>query len=79
MHWTACYQNDCLNQQVKVMIDSVATGNFMDPKFKKWLRILGIKKMQPESILGLNGEDLGGHLTNKLGFVPMAVMGHFYR
>ena len=28
----------------------------------------------PEPILGLNGEDLGDHLMDESGFVPMAVM-----
>ena len=65
-----------LSQLAKVMIDSGATKNYMNPIFKEQLKILGIKKTTPEPISGLNGEDLGGHLTDELGFVPMAVMGH---
>ena len=48
----------------------------MDPRFKEQLGILGIEKARPEPISGLNGEDLGGHLTVESGFVPMAVAGH---
>ena len=58
------------------MIDLDTTGNYMNPIFKKQLKILGIKKAMPESISGLNSENLGGYLTDKSGFVPMAVMGH---
>ena len=65
-----------LSQSAKVMIDSGATGNYMNPTFKEQLKILGIKKATPEPISGLNSEDLGGHLTDESGFVPMAVMGH---
>ena len=70
------FEEQVLNQSAKVMIDSGATGNYMNPIFKEQLKILGIKKAAPEPISGLNSEDLGGHLTDKLGFVPMAVMGH---
>ena len=58
------------------MIDLGTTGNYMNPIFKKQLKILGIKKTILEPISGLNSEDLGGHLTDESGFVPMAVMGH---
>ena len=30
----------------------------------------------PEPISGLNNKDLGDHLTDKSGFVPMTVMGY---
>ncbi|KAF7139709.1 hypothetical protein CNMCM5793_007503 [Aspergillus hiratsukae] len=54
-----------------------ATGNYMHPRFKDQLKILGIKKAQPEPILGLNGENLGTHLlTDESGPVTMIVMGH---
>ena len=65
-----------LSQSAKVMIDSGTIGNYMNPIFKKQLKILGIKKATPEPISGLNSEDLGGHLMDESGFVPMAVMSH---
>jgi transposase InsO family protein len=66
-----------LGQSTAVMVDSGATGNYMHPRFKDQLKILGIKKAQPEPILGLNGENLGTHLlTNESGPVTMIVMGH---
>ena len=58
------------------MIDLGTTGNYMNPIFKKQLKILGIKKTILEPISGLNSEDLGGHLTDKSGFVPIAVIDH---
>ncbi|KAI9038428.1 retropepsin-like aspartic protease [Aspergillus affinis] len=66
-----------LNQNARVMVDSGATGNFMDPRFQEQLKILGITKATPEPITGLNGEPLGGHLTVESGPVPMVVKGHF--
>ena len=68
-----------LGQSAKVMVDSGATGNYMDPRFKEQLGILGIEKARPEPISGLNGENLGGHLTVESGFVPMAVASHLER
>ena len=65
-----------LSQPVKVMIDSGATENYMNPRFQQQLGILGVEKAQPEPISGLNGESLEGHLTVESGFVSMAVMGH---
>lgn len=69
-----------LNQRAEVMVDSGATGNYMHPRFKDQLKILGIKKAQPEPISGLNGENLGTHLlTDESGPVTMVVMGHVER
>ena len=65
-----------LSQPTKVMIDSGATGNYMSPNFKAHLGLLRIKKAQPEPISGLNGENLGSHLSEESGFVHIAVLGH---
>ena len=65
-----------LSQPTKVMIDSGATGNYMSPDFKAHLGLLGIEKAQPEPISGLNSENLGSHLSEELGLVYMAVLGH---
>ena len=65
-----------LSQLAKVMINSGTTRNYMNPIFKKQLKILGIKKTTLEPISGLNSKDLGGHLTDKSGFVSMTVMGY---
>ena len=58
------------------MVDSGATGNYMNPRFQQQLEILGVEKTQPEPISELNDESLGGHLTVKSDFVSMAVMSH---
>ena len=65
-----------LRQPTKVMVDSGATGNFMDPRFQQKLGILGIKKLEAWPIAGLNGENLGAHIKTKSGYISMAVMGH---
>ena len=58
------------------MIDSGATRNYMSLNFKTYLDLLRIKKTQPEPISGLNGENLGSHLSEESGLVHMAVLGH---
>ena len=58
------------------MVDSGATGNYMNPRFQQQLGILGVEKAQSEPISGLNDKSLGGHLTVKSDFVSMAVMNH---
>jgi predicted aspartyl protease len=69
-----------LNQSAEVMIDSGATGNFMNPAFMGKLGILGKTKAVPEPIAGLNGENLGTlAITTESGPVPMVVLGHFER
>ena len=65
-----------LSQLIKVMINSGATGNYMSLNFKIYLGLLRIKKAQPEPISGLNGENLGSHLSEESGLVHMAVLGH---
>ena len=56
------------------MIDSEATGNYMSPDFKIYLGLLGIEKVQPEPISGLNNENLGSHLSEESGLIYMAVL-----
>ena len=51
-------------------------SNLQRAIFQEQLKILGIKKAIPEPISGLNSENLGDYLTDKSGFVPMAVMDH---
>ena len=58
------------------MVDSGATGNYMNPRFQQQLEILGVEKARPEPISGLNDESLRDHLTVELGFVSMTVMSH---
>jgi hypothetical protein len=66
-----------LNQSAKVMIDSGATGNFMNPAFMKKLGILGKIKAVPEPIAGLNRENLGTlSITTESGPVLMVMIGH---
>ena len=65
-----------LGQLTKVMVDSGATGNFMNPRFQQELGILGIEKPEARPIAGLNGENLGTHIKTESGYVHMAVMGH---
>jgi hypothetical protein len=67
-----------LSQPTQVMVDSGATGNYMNPGFMKKLGLLGITKAVPEPIAGLNGENLGTlSITTESGTVPMVVLGHF--
>lgn len=67
-----------LNQSAEVMVDSGATGNYMNPAFMTKLGILGKTKAVPEPIAGLNGENLGIlAITTESGPVPMVVLGHF--
>ena len=65
-----------LRKTTKVMVDSEATGNFMNPRFQQELGILGIKKPEVQPIAGLNGENLGTHIKTESGYVHMAVIGH---
>ena len=58
------------------MINSGVTGNYMSPDFKIYLGLLRIKKAQPEPISGLNSENWGSHLSEELGLVYIAVLGH---
>ncbi|KAI9034789.1 reverse transcriptase domain protein [Aspergillus affinis] len=59
------------------MVDSGATGNFIDLRFQEQLKILGITKATLEPITGLNGKPLEGYLTVELGPVPMVIKGYF--
>ena len=56
------------------MINSGATGNYMSPDFKAYLGLLKIKKAQPEPISGLNGKNLGSHLSEESGLVYITVL-----
>jgi hypothetical protein len=59
------------------MVDSGATGNYINLGFIKKLGLLGKAKAVPELIAGLNGENLGTLLIiTKSGTVPMVVLGH---
>jgi hypothetical protein len=69
-----------LSQPTQVMVDSGATGNYMNPGFMKKLGLLGKAKAVPEPIAGLNGENLGTlSITTESGTVPMVVLGHVER
>ena len=59
-----------------MMIDSGATGNYVDPKSLRRLGIRRILKDFPEPLAGLNGEPLGGLITAESGTVLLAVVGH---
>ena len=65
-----------LGKTIKVMVDSGATGNFMNPRFQQELGILGIEKPEVQPIAGLNGENLGSYIKTESGYIHMAVMGH---
>ena len=65
-----------LGKTTKIMVDSGATGNFMNPRFQQELGILGIEKPEARPIAGLNGENLGTHIKTESGYIHMAVMGH---
>jgi hypothetical protein len=62
------------------MVNSGATGNYMNPGFIKKLGLLGKAKAVPEPITGLNRENLGTlSITTKSGTVLMVVLGHIER
>jgi hypothetical protein len=66
-----------LNQSAEVMIDSGATGNFMNPAFMRKLGILRKMKAVPELITGLNRENLGTlSIMTESGPVLMVMLGH---
>jgi hypothetical protein len=59
------------------MIDSGATGNFINLVFIRKLGILGKIKAVPKLITGLNRENLGTLLIiTKLGPVLIIILGH---
>ena len=58
------------------MIDSGATGNYVDPRSLRRLRIRAVRKMTPEPLAGLNGESLGGLITAESGTIPLNVLNH---
>lgn len=69
---------DILGSKVQIMIDSGATGNFMDPKIKEGLQILGRKKPTSVPLTGLNGEKLSEEgITEETGWLPMIIDKHF--
>jgi hypothetical protein len=60
-----------------VIVDSGATGNYMNLGFIKKLGLLGKVKAVPKLIADLNGENLGTLLIiTKSGTVPMVILGH---
>jgi hypothetical protein len=62
------------------MIDSGATGNYMDPRAQKRLGIPGQKKEQPVPLTGLNGEKLAERgITDESGYVDMEIGAHHER
>jgi hypothetical protein len=59
------------------MVDSGATGNYINLGFIKKLGLLGKVKAVPKPITGLNRENLGTlSITTKSGTVPIVVLGY---
>jgi hypothetical protein len=59
------------------MVDSGATGNYINPGFIKKLGLLGKAKAVPKPITDLNRENLGTlSITTKSGTIPMVILGH---
>jgi hypothetical protein len=59
------------------MVDSGATGNYMNLGFMKKLGLLGKVKAVPKPIAGLNRENLGTlSIITESGTVPMVILGH---
>jgi hypothetical protein len=59
------------------MINSGATGNYINLGFIKKLGLLGKVKAVPKPITGLNRENLGTLLiTTKSGTIPIVVLGY---
>lgn len=69
---------DILGSEVRIMIDSGATRNYMDPRTKEALQILGRQKPTPIPLTGLNGEKLMEEgITEETGWLPMIIDKHF--
>jgi hypothetical protein len=59
------------------MVNSGATGNYMNLGFMKKLGLLGKVKAVPKPITGLNGENLGTlSIITESGTILMVVLGH---
>ena len=64
------------NKSAIVLLDSGATGNFMDPNFQEKIGILGKPKVKPTLIRGLNGKELETVLEIESGPLPMIIQNH---
>ncbi|KAJ5919015.1 Retrotransposon polyprotein [Penicillium verhagenii] len=65
-----------LLQPAKVLIDSGACGNFMDPRCAHRLQVQLHQKTRATPITGLNGESLGPGMTHESGPLPMIIGNH---
>lgn len=58
------------------MINLGVTGNYMSPDFKRYLRLLEIKKAQSKPISELSSKNLGSHLTEKSRLIYIIILDH---
>lgn len=66
-----------LGSELTAMVDSGATGNFMDPRVKKRLGLLGVEKKKPIPLMGLNGKKLENKgITEESGWLTMTIKEH---
>jgi hypothetical protein len=64
------------NNSATVLLDSGATGNFMDPNFQEKIGISGKPKEKPMLIRGLNGKEMETVLEIESGPLPMTMQNH---
>jgi hypothetical protein len=64
------------NHSATTLLDSGATGNFMDPCFQKKTRILGELKAKPTLIRGLSGKEMETILEIESGPLSMTIQDH---
>lgn len=67
-----------LGNEVQIIIDSGATGNYMDPRVQEKLKILKRQKPVPIPLTRLNGEELTeNRIIEEIGWLPMIIDKHF--
>jgi hypothetical protein len=60
----------------RVMIDSGAAGNFMDPRYVSTGRVPTVRKDQVTPLVGLNGEKLSKGITHHTEWIDMVIGNH---
>src|SRR5215469_10505259 len=64
------------DRRVKALLDSGASGNFMNPVTVQQLGLLTKKKEVSKDVKGLDGELLGDTITEETGWVSMTIGDH---
>jgi transposase InsO family protein len=65
-----------LNTTANVLLDSGATGDFIDPNFKNEIGVLEKPKRNPTIIRGLNGDEFEAIVDSETEKLPMTIQNH---